>query len=58
MRRAPTRAAPLRAELMPMLDRFLPDHYAEYSPEERQRLHTALDELYHGLLQDSSQDIP
>ncbi len=54
---APTRAAPLRAELMPMLDRFLPDHYAEYSPEERQRLHTALDELYHGLLQDSSQDI-
>jgi erythromycin esterase len=54
---APVRAAQLRGELLPMLDRFLPDHYAEFTAAERDRLRTALDSLYAGLARDSSRAV-
>jgi erythromycin esterase-like protein len=53
----PARIAGLKAELTPLLDRFMPDHYAAYTPQERARLRTALDSLHRTLQQDSTRGI-
>src|SRR5262249_11779731 len=51
---APTAAASLRSNLGPLMDRFIPDRYPEYSAEERDELRDALNDLYQLVLDDTS----
>src|SRR6185503_18589786 len=51
-------AADHSGRLLPLMDRFLPKRYAEYSPAERESLRVALDSLYQGLLAASQRAQP
>jgi erythromycin esterase len=53
-RLSPDPSAGIRTELEPMLDRFLPARYAEYSASDRAHLRAALDSLYRLLSRDSA----
>jgi erythromycin esterase len=46
---SPARGVELGARLEPMMDRFLPARYGQYTPAERRRLRAALDSLYRAL---------
>jgi erythromycin esterase len=51
---APAAAAHLRSQLVPLLDRFTPYRYEEYSSGERRQLRAGLDSLDQVLVTDSS----
>lgn len=54
---APAGEATASARLLPLMDRFMPARYAEYSPADRELLRTTLGSVYLSLLTDSSRYI-
>jgi erythromycin esterase len=54
---APTIGADLSARLLPLMNRFNPPRYGEFSPPDRHELRTGLDRLYQALLVDSSRAV-
>jgi erythromycin esterase len=54
---APTIGADLSSRLLPLMNRFNPPRYGEFSPTDRHELRTSVDRLYQALLVDSSRSV-